>query len=214
MAVSELLQDQLNTYITDLFAPEDDVLSWIQSEADRNQLPTISIQPYEGRVLQLLLHAVGARKVVEIGALAGYSGTWIARALPADGKLYTLEKSAKHAQVARASYARAGVAERVELIEGDALDSLRRLSAQAPFDFIFIDADKGGYPAYLAWAVDNLRPGGMVAAHNALRHGRIVAPETDEDRAMLVFNRALADHPQLESGIIGVGDGLAVGIKR
>jgi predicted O-methyltransferase YrrM len=208
------LQDQINAYITDLYAPEDDALRWIQAEADRNGLPTISIQPFEGRLIQLLLLALGARKVVEIGALAGYSGTWIARALPPGGKMYTLELSPKHAQVSRAAYAHAGVADRVELIEGAALESLKKLSAQGPFDFVFIDADKTGYPDYLGWAVDNLRSGGMVAAHNALRHGRIVAPESDDDRAMAVFNRLLAENPKLQSGIIGVGDGLAVGIKR
>lgn len=214
MATTENTQEGLNAYITDLFAPEDDALRWIQAEAERNDLPAISILAFEGRLLQLLLHTLGAKKIVEIGALAGYSGTWMARALPPDGKMYTLEKSSKHAKVARAAYAHAGVAERVELLEGDAQDSLRKLSAKAPFDFVFIDADKGGYPAYLEWAVENLRTGGMVAAHNALRHGRIIAPEGDEDRAMIEFNQALADHPQLESGIIGVGDGLAVGIKR
>ncbi len=214
MATTENTQAGLNTYITDLFAPEDDALRWIQAEAERNGLPAISILPFEGRLLQLLLHALGAKQIVEIGALAGYSGTWLARALPADGKLYTLEKSSKHAKVARAAYEKAGVANRVELIEGDAQESLRKLSAKGPFDFIFIDADKGGYPAYLAWAVENLRVGGMVAAHNALRHGRIIAPESDDDRAMIAFNQALADNPLLESGIIGVGDGLAVGIRR
>jgi caffeoyl-CoA O-methyltransferase len=214
MAITEAIQAELNTYLTNLFAPEDDVLRWIQAEADRNELPAISIQPFEGRLLQLLVMALGAKKAVEIGALGGYSGTWIARALPADGKLYMLERSSKHAKVARAAYERAGVADRVELIEGDAQDSLHKLSAKAPFDFVFIDADKGGYPVYLAWAVDNLRKGGMVTAHNALRHGRIIAPESDDDRAMIDFNYALAQHSQLDSGIIGVGDGLAVGIRR
>lgn len=214
MAITEAMQAELNTYITDLFAPEDDALRWIQAEADRNELPSISIQPFEGRLLQLLVLALSAKKVVEIGALGGYSGTWIARALPADGKLYTLEKSSKHATVARAAYERAGVADRVELIEGDAQETLKKLSTKAPFDFVFIDADKGGYPAYLAWSVENLRKGGIVAAHNALRHGRVIAPESDDDRAMIDFNYALAQHPQLDSGIIGVGDGLAVGIRR
>jgi len=207
-------QEQLDSYVNDLFAPEDETLRWIQDEAARHGLPRISVQPFEGRLLQLLVRSIGARTAVEIGTLAGYSGVWIARALPVDGKLYTLEKSSTHAKVARQSFDRAGVSEKVELLEGSAIESLRRLASQAPFDFVFIDADKSSYPAYLAWAVDNLRAGGMVAAHNAYRGGKVLAPESDDDRAMDAFNRSLATHPQLDSHIIGVGDAMAVGIKR
>lgn len=208
------LLEQLDHYVTELFSPEDEALRWLQAEADRQGLPSISVQPFEGRLLQFLLRSVNARKVVEIGALAGYSGVWIARALPPDGKLITLEKSSKHAAVARASYARAGVSDRVELREGDAHMLLEKLSAEGPFDFVFIDADKASYGHYLAWTVDNLRTGGMVAAHNALRNGRVLAPESDDDRLMDAFNRALAADARLDSFIIGVGDGMAVGIKR
>lgn len=203
----------LSQYVTDLFVTEDDTLQWIQAETKRNDMPQISLSAEEGRLLQMLVMAVGAKKVVEIGALAGYSGTWIGRALPADGKLYTLEVSSKHAQVARASFEKAGLSDRIELIEGDAQDSLRKLSDKAPFDFVFIDADKGSYPKYLDWAVANLRVGGIVAAHNAFRGGRVVAPTSDDDRAMDDFNRTMAAHPQLESTILSIGDGMAVGIK-
>jgi caffeoyl-CoA O-methyltransferase len=103
---------------------------------------------------------------------------------------------------------------KVELLEGDAQDSLKKLASKAPFDLIFIDADKPGYPAYLAWSVENLRPGGMVAAHNAFRNGRVLAPESDDDRAMDTFNRALAAEPRLESFILAIGDGMAVGVKK
>ena len=208
------LLERLDDYVNELFAPEDDVLRWIQSEAEKHGLPSISIQPFEGRLLQILLRSVGARKVVEIGALAGYSGVWMARALPSGGKLITLEKSSKHAAVARASFKHAGVSDRVELREGDGMTLLGKLSAEGPFDFVFIDADKPTYPQYLAWTVDNLRAGGMVAAHNALRDGRVLAPESEDDRMMDAFNRALAADARLDSFIIGVGDGMAVGIKR
>jgi caffeoyl-CoA O-methyltransferase len=212
--MSDMPREQLDHYTTDLFSREDDALQWIQAEAQRNGLPSISVQPFEGRLLQFLVHAIGARKVVEIGTLAGYSGTWIARALPADGKLYTCEFSPKHAAVARASFQRAGVADKVEIFEGPAQDTLKTLTAQGPFDMVFIDADKTGYPAYFAWAVENLRIGGLVAAHNAFRHGKVLAPESDDDVKMDEFNRALAAEPRLESTIIGVGDGMAVGIKK
>lgn len=206
--------DALNDYVTQLFVEEDETLRWIQAEADRNSLPQISLKAHEGRLLQFLVLAVGAKNAVEIGTLAGYSGIWLARALPEGGKLYTLEKSSKHAQVSRASFERAGVAHKVELLEGDALDSLKKITPRAPFDFVFIDADKGGYPHYLAWAVENLRPGGMLAAHNAFRGGGVLSPQNDDDRGMDDFNRTLANHPQLESTILAIGDGMAVGIKR
>jgi caffeoyl-CoA O-methyltransferase len=205
---------QLEQFVTDLFAPEDEVLKWIREESDRNGLPTIHVQPADGRLLQILMLATNARRVVEIGTLGGYSGVWMARALPPDGKLYTLEKSSKHAQVARASFARAGLSNKVELREGAALDWLDKLRDQGPFDFVFIDADKGGYQAYLDWAVDNLRLGGIVTAHNAFRGGQILDPESDDDRSIKAFDEALASNPRLDSTILAIGDGMALGIKK
>lgn len=214
MTNSERTLPTLDQYVVDLFSPEDDALKWIQEEAARNELPAISVRPHEGRLLQFLLKAIGAKKVVEVGTLAGYSGTWMARALPADGKLYTLERSSKHAQVAQASFKRAGVSDKVQLFEGPALESMQKLKGQGPFDFVFIDADKGGYPKYMEWAIENLRVGGIVAAHNAFRNGHVIAPENDDDKAMHQFNQALAKNDRLDSTIIAMGDGLAVGIKK
>lgn len=208
------ITEALDQYVADLFAPEDEALKWIQDEADRNELPAISIQPHEGRLLQILMKSIGAKQVIEIGALAGYSGVWLARALPVGGRLYSLEKSSKHAKVVRASFEKAGVADRAEVMEGSALDMLRKLEAKAPFDFIFIDADKASYKDYLAWSIDHLRVGGMVTAHNAYRDGRILDPQSDDDKGMDVFNRSLAGDARLDSTIIGVGDGLAVGIRK
>jgi caffeoyl-CoA O-methyltransferase len=205
---------KVDEYVIDLFSGEDEALRWIQAEADRNGLPQISIRAHEGRMLQIFMKAIGARKAIEIGTLAGYSGIWLARALPTDGKLYTLEKSSKHAAIARASFVHAGVADRVELRQGDALDSLRKLSTLGPFDFVFLDADKTNYSNYLTWTVDNLRIGGIVTAHNALRGGRIIAPESDDDRGMAAFNAALAQDSRLDSTIISLGDGMAMGIKK
>jgi caffeoyl-CoA O-methyltransferase len=211
--MDEQTQYALNQYVTDLFAQEDDVLKHIQAETQRNDMPQINLSPQEGRLLQFLAQSVATRKAVEIGTLAGYSGTWLARALPDDGKLYTLEASSKHAQVARASFERAGLADKVELLEGAALTMLGKIEQHGPFDFVFIDADKGTYPQYLGWAVDNLRVGGMVAAHNAFANGRVTAEGDDFARDMHTFNQLMAREPRLSSTIIAVGDGMAAGIK-
>lgn len=212
--LNDFSRAKLDDYVAELFVEEDDAFKWIQEEAKQQNLPAISVRAYEGRLLQLLVWMTGAKKVVEIGTLAGYSGAWIGRALPKDGKLYTLEMNPKHAGIARQSFERAGVSDRVELIEGPALQSLQTLAHSHPFDLIFIDADKTSYPAYLEWAAENLRVGGTVAAHNAFRSGKVLAFESEEDRQMDAFNRALAASKRLEGFILAIGDGMAVGVKK
>ncbi len=208
------MRDQLDAYTTELFAPEDDVLKWIQEQAAARQLPMISVKPFEGRLLQFLLQAISAKKVVEIGALAGYSGVWMARALPPDGALYSVEKSHTHAEMTRESFARAGVSERAHVLEGDALMMLSKLTPHGPFDFVFIDADKQSSVRYLDWAERNLRTGGIVAIHNAFRRGAVLDPQTEDDHAVDNLNRAVATRPSLSATIIGVGDGLLAAIKQ
>lgn len=212
--MDESTREAIDQYINQLFAPEDDALAHIQAEAKRNNMPDISIAPFEGRMLQFLAQMVNAKKIVEIGTLAGYSAAWMARALPSDGKLITLDVSEKHSKVARANLAHAGLSNKVELLQGDARDLLKKLSSQAPFDMVFIDADKDSYPFYLEWAIENVRQGGLIAAHNALRHGKIIAPDNDLDRAMAEFNKRLAEDNRLSSFILAVGDGMAVSIKK
>lgn len=212
--MTDNLRIQFEDYIAQLFAPEDDALRQAQIEAQKNELPPISVHPQDGVLLQWLMRAIGARKVVEIGTLAGYSGIWMARALPADGKLYTVEKSGKHAAIARENFRRAGVTDRVEVHEGSASDVLNQLAVNGPFDMVFIDADKAGYGAYLAWAVDHLRPGGIVAAHNAFRGGRVLNPEDDDDKSMRAFIEVLAAHERVHGMVIPLGDGMAVGLKK
>lgn len=208
------MRDRLDAYTTALFAPEDEILKWIQAEAAARQLPSISVKPFEGRLLQFLLQAISAKKVVEIGALAGYSGTWIARALPPDGALYSVEKNHAHAELTRETFERAGLTGRAHVLEGDALVMLSKLTPHGPFDFVFIDADKLSAPRYLDWAERNLRTGGIVAMHNAFRRGHVLDPQTDEDHAVDDFNRLVASRPSLSATIIGVGDGLLVAIKQ
>ena len=212
--MDEALREKLNEYITELYAPEDDGLKHILAETERNNMPDIGLLPFEGRLLQFLAEMIDAKKIVEIGTLAGYSGTWMARALPANGKLFTVEVSSKHAAVARANFDYAGVGDKVEVRQGDAHDILSKLSNQAPFDMVFIDANKDSYPFYLDWAVENVRIGGLIAAHNALRGGKVVMPDDVGDAEMDAFNKRIAAHPQLSSYLIGVGDGMAAAVRK
>lgn len=205
---------QLEAYIADHFAEEDAALRFARQEAERAAMPAIHIRATDGRLLQLFALAIGARRIVEIGTLAGYSGLWLARALPPDGQLYTLEGNPRHAAVARRVFAQAGLSERVTVIEGEARDSLKRLADGAPYDMLFIDADKADYPDYLVWGVAHLRPGGVIAAHNALRDGRIIAPENEDDLHVRRFNQMVAEHERLAGTIVAIGDGMLVAVVK
>ncbi len=204
----------ITEYIRSLYATEDDALIAAKEAPAHHGIPAIQIQAHEGKMLQFLARSVGARKAVEIGALAGYSGIWLARALPEDGKLISLEVSPKHAEAVRESFARAGLNGRAEVRVGNAHDMLEALREEGPFDFCFIDAEKTGYPQYLKWALDNVRPGGMVVGHNALQQGRILSPTYGGDDAMREFNRILAEDPRVTGMLIPIGDGMAAGIIK
>ena len=205
---------EINDYVNRLFSPEDEVLKWVREQSELNGLPAISVQPHEGRLLQILVMLVGARNVVEIGTLGGYSGIWMARALPEGGRITTVEISEKHAAVAQASFERAGVSDRVRVKVGDANQVLQTLESEGLFDFVFIDADKESYPQYFEWSIANLRAGGMVTAHNALRRGMVIEPEGPDNLALAAFNQALSEDERLEGHLLAIGDGLAVGIRR
>lgn len=209
------VQHRLTQYVRQWFAPEDDVLLTVRRRTAEQGLPVIQIRPEEGQMLHFLAALIGARRILEIGTLAGYSGIWLARGLPADGKLTTLERDPKHAQVAREHFALAGVADRVEVVEGEALRTLARLAQNALFDMVFIDADKESYPDYLAWAVEHVRPGGLITAHNAFRSGHLTDEHPDEKvtgtRRML---ETMARHPRLLPTIVPVGDGIAAAMVK
>ncbi len=211
--MNNAMAKRFNDYVNETFVREDDLLQFVRQQTAEHGLPQINLQPYEGRLLQLLIQLNAAERVIEIGTLAGYSGIWIARGLPTQGKLVTIEKSSVHAALARSHFERAGLSHKVTVLQGDGIQILKKLAAQAPWDLIFIDADKVNYPNYLDWAALHLRVGGALLAHNAFRGGYIFNPETEDDHGMVKFNQALATHPQFESTIIEVGDGLAIGIK-
>ena len=172
----------VDRYITDTLIPADPVLDSALAASNDAGLPAIAVAPNQGRFLMILAQAIGARSILEMGSLGGYSTIWLARALPADGKLITLEADAKHAEVARANIARAGFADKVELRLGKALDTLPAIAAEGlgPFDLIFIDADKGNYPGYLEWALRLSRPGTLIIGDNVVRDGKVIdAADTD-----------------------------------
>jgi len=219
---NEQLAVRVDKYIEHLFNPHDEALAQNLQNAQEADLPTINVSPNEGKLLYLIAKMAGAKRVLEIGTLGGYSTTWLARALPADGKVITLELDQKHAEVARGNLDRAGVADRVEVRVGRAIDSLRKMIDQhaAPFDLIFIDADKASYVEYLDLALQLARPGAVVLADNVIRNGRVISdrPTDEAARGAKAFNDALVDHPRLESIILPIIrenlDGLSISIVK
>ncbi|PYO81469.1 MAG: hypothetical protein DMD65_12260 [Gemmatimonadetes bacterium] len=207
------VEERLERYVTELFAPEDPVLSAIRARHDALKLPPIHISPDEGKLLYVLLRAVAAARVLELGSLAGYSGVWLARALTARGTLTTIEIDARHAALARQAYVEAGVAERVRLIEGAALDVLPTLAPG--FDAVFVDADKAPLAQYFEWSVRLLRPGGLLLCDNAFFHGAVVDPgdHSAEAEGVRAFNRLAASDPRVVAAVAPIRDGLVIGVK-
>ena len=207
------MDERFERYITELFAAEDPILSKIRARHESEKLPAINVSPEEGKLLHLLLLLIEAKNVLEIGSLGGYSGVWLARALPADGRLVTIERDPKHARIAREAFAAAGLQDRIELIEGPALDVLPTL--KPGFDAVFIDADKEPLPHYFAWGMKLLRRGGLLLCDNAFFHGAAVDPNDDSPNAEGVrkFNELASRDPRLVATIIPVRDGLVIGVK-
>jgi predicted O-methyltransferase YrrM len=213
--------DAVDSYIGDSLIPPDEALESALRTAAEAGLPAISVSPAQGKLLQLLALGQGARTILEIGTLGGYSTIWLARALPPGGRLITLEAEPRHAAVARANLANAGLGEIAEVREGRAQETLPLLHAagEGPFDLIFIDADKPGYPDYLAWSVRLSRPGTMIIADNVVRDGAVI-DAASKDRSVQGVRRfieALAAEPRVSATVIQtVGskgyDGFAVAV--
>src|SRR3954471_15445095 len=196
----------VDRYFTEQLLPDDPALvAALEASADA-RLPAINVSPSQGMLLQLLARAVGARRILEIGTLGGYSTIWLARALPVDGQLITLEADARHADVARGNVARAGLANMVEVRLGRALDTLPRLESesQGPFDFVFIDADKPNNTPYFEWALRLTRPGSLIVVDNVVRGGDVVDAASD-DAGVEGVRRLLArlgDEPRVRATAI------------
>src|SRR6266699_7284 len=209
----ELLQQQEKTRkkieeaITRTFAPEDEALRYALASMREAGLPQIQISPIQGKFLQLLAAASNARSILEIGSLGGYSGIWLARALPAGGRLITLEINPTHAAVVGKSFEKAGVSDRTEVRVGNALDLLPKLESEAPFDLVFIDADKPPYPQYLEWALRLSRPGSIIVADNCIRRGIAFQTPGDEGVAgILEFTKRIDSDPRVVSLLLLMDD--------
>ncbi|MGW2284120.1 O-methyltransferase [Streptomyces phaeochromogenes] len=203
------LWHDVDDYFTGLLAPPDEALTDALNDSDAAGLPHINVAPPQGKLLHLLAVIQGATRILEIGTLGGYSTIWLARALPEDGRLITLEYSERHAEVARRNLARAGLDKITEVRVGPALDSLAKLADEgdgnpAPFDLVFIDADKVNNPRYVEWAVKLTRPGSLIILDNVVRGGA-VTDATSDDPSVRGTREALdlfATHPKLTATAI------------
>jgi caffeoyl-CoA O-methyltransferase len=205
--------------ITYQFAAEDEALQHAMRAAKQAGLPEIQISPIQGKLLQLLAVTCNAQKILEIGSLGGYSGIWLARALPNSGRFITLEINPTHAGQVRNAFEHANVSDRADVRVGKALDLLPQLENEAPFDLIFIDADKPPYPQYLDWALRLSRPGSIIVADNCIRSGKGFEEPQDQGMAGIVaYNKRIASDPRLISLDLAMDDdytdGFAISVVR
>ncbi|OBI98199.1 methyltransferase [Mycobacterium alsense] len=210
----------VDTFLDDTMLGDDPALDAAVRASDAAGLPRIAVSAQQGKFLSLLAGAIGARRILEIGTLGGFSTIWLARGAGPQGRVVTLEYEPRHAEVARANLKRAGVGDRVEVMVGAALDTLPTLTG-GPFDLIFIDADKENNVAYLQWAVRLARPGAVVVLDNVIREGQILDPECDDTRVTATRQalQAMGEHPRLDTAVLQtVGakhwDGFALALVR
>jgi predicted O-methyltransferase YrrM len=193
----------VDTYFCNLLVPSDTALDAAIKSSDEAGLPSHHVAPNQGKLLQLLAQIQGARNILEIGTLAGYSTIWLSRALPTNGRLVTLESNPVHAEIAQANITRAGLSHLVELRLGNAVESLQKLDAEGNelFDFIFIDADKPSNPVYLDWALKLSHIGTLIIGDNVVRNGEVINPNSNDDKVQGVrrFSELLAAEPRVSA---------------
>jgi len=215
--MSEKLWADVDAYLEDVLLGDDSVLDATRKASRAAGLPDIAVSPTQGKLLYLMARMIGAKRILEVGTLGGYSAIWLARALPADGELITLEYDPKHADVARSNIKNAGFADRVDVITGAAIDTLPTLGGM--FDFSFIDADKKSNPEYFQWALKLSQQGSVIVVDNVIREGRVI--ETDSNDANIEgirrLNTVIAKEPRVSATAIQtVGnkgyDGLAIAL--
>ena len=211
---------EIDRYIEERFAPQDEALDAAVRDSREAGLPEIQVSPNEGKLLQLFAELVGARRVLEVGTLGGYSAIHFGRVLPEDGTLISLELDEHHAEVARKNIERTGLSDRVEVRVGDARDLLARIAenGEGPFDLVFIDADKTGYLEYLEWSLRLTRPGSLILADNTIRGGSVLDPQDDSARATREYNDRVAEDPGLSAIVLPIVrervDGLTIARVR
>jgi predicted O-methyltransferase YrrM len=215
--MGQIVPDAVERYLSTLNSVGDSVLSDIARTGAEEQLPLVDAEV--GALLRVLATAIAARKILEIGTAIGYSGIWLAGALPAGGLLITMEKDPARARVARANFERAGVADRANVMVGDAGVLIAKVAG--PFDLIFQDGAKPLYPVLLDRLVERLRPGGLLVSDNVLWDGEVVPgfrdrPQRDPEdtRAIVEYNQRLSQHPQLMTATVPLRDGVAISVKR
>jgi caffeoyl-CoA O-methyltransferase len=212
----DIVDPAINDYLVAHSEPADDVLSDLAEETHRElaRQSGMQISHDEGELLTMLVRLVGARQAVEVGTFTGYSSICIARGLPADGHLLCCDVSEEYTSVARRYWDRAGVADRIELRIAPAVETLQALPSEPHLDFAFIDADKTGYPAYVEEILPRMRPGGLMVLDNMLRDGRVLDPESDDDRAIHGLNQALVADDRVDVVLLPVRDGVSLARKR
>lgn len=208
------LNDKLYSYIVDTFVEEDEILKQIVLDTEAKKIPLIQISPDNGKFLYLLIKMIRAKRVLEIGALAGYSTIWMARALTDDGKITTLEISEKHADEARNNYKKAGLEGKIELMFGSALESLDKIQNEK-FDLVFIDADKENSSNYFDKVIGCMNKGGIIACDNTLKFGRVIEENPDDStKGILKYNKKVASDPRVESLLVSISDGLTISVVK
>jgi predicted O-methyltransferase YrrM len=200
--MSQKTWEAVEKYLAERVVKPDPVFDHVQQSSRAASLPDIAVSAAEGRQLELMARMIGARRILEIGTLGGYSTVWLARGLSPGGKVITIEYNAKHAEVARENIARAGVSDRVEVMTGAGLHILPTL--EGPFDFFFIDANKDDYPEYFRWAVKLSRPGSVIVIDNVVREGRIIDPKANEPliNGIRKLHEAIAAEPRVSAAAI------------
>lgn len=208
----------LAAWAESVYQPEDPILREIRERSDAAGLPPVQVGRFDGLHLEVIARACGARRAVEIGTLGGYSGVCLLRGLGEGGHLHTFELDARRADLARASFALAGFADRVTVHVGPAAERLPLVEAEGPFDLVFVDADKTSYPGYLAWAEEHLRVGGVLLADNTFGFGQVhrelsAGESADAMAALREFSRRLASGGRFRATMLPTAEGLSFGVK-
>lgn len=211
--------DSVYDYLLKVSLREDDVLDALREETMAMPQSNMQISPEQGQFMQLLLQLMGARRAIEVGTFTGYSSICIARGLGVDGKLVCCDTSREFTSKAEEYWQKAGLADRIELRLGPADETLQKMidtGEAGSFDFVFIDADKKGYPTYFEQAMKLLRPGGLIGVDNTLWYGRVADPANDESNTEEIrqFNASLTDDERIDLSLVPIGDGLTLARKR